>query len=107
MSRECPEQRKDFQGGRGARGGGFLPSAGNDHSGFRSSTNSSNTFQAMRHQNDNDEAKQTFTGWRGGAGNTNNDNSDDTNKRSAFGNSAIRGGFTSSGTGFRGKVIIW
>ncbi|CAF0910812.1 unnamed protein product [Adineta ricciae] len=102
MSRECPEQRKDFQGGRGARGGGFPPSTGNDHSGFRSSANSSNTFQAMRNQNDNDEGKQTFTGWRGGAGNTNNNDSDDTNKRSAFGSSAIRGGFASSGTGFRG-----
>lgn len=98
MSRECPEQRKDFQGSRGAR---------SDNSSFRPPTNSSNTFQAMRNQDDNGETKPAFAGWRGGATSANNNDSDDANKRSAFSSSATRGGFNSSGTGFRGKAVIW
>ncbi|CAF3249172.1 unnamed protein product [Rotaria sp. Silwood2] len=101
MSRDCPEPRKDNRSGRG----GFNSGAGDRKNNFRSSDNAGNTFRNMRNPNNNDEndnndTKPTFAGWRGGA--ANNNESDDTAKRTTFGSSNTRGGFTNSGGGFRG-----
>jgi hypothetical protein len=109
MSRECPEPRKDTRSNRG----GFNSGTGGDRqTGFRSAaTDGGNTFRNMRNQNDNDrgdsnESKPTFTGWRGNAGSApnNNNDGDDAGKRSAFGSSTTRGGFTNSSGGFRGNA---
>ncbi|CAF4651823.1 unnamed protein product, partial [Rotaria magnacalcarata] len=68
MSRECPEPRKDTRGGRGdfnsGDGGG-----GDRKPSFRSSDNGANTFRNTRNQNDNNDSKPNFAGWRGGAEN--------------------------------------
>ncbi|CAF1143633.1 unnamed protein product [Rotaria sp. Silwood1] len=104
MSRDCPEPKKDNRSNRG----GFNSGIGDRKTSFRSSDNTGNTFRNMRNQNNNDEndnnnTKPTFTGWRGGAANNNNNNeSDDTAKRTTFGSSNTRGGFTNSGGAFRG-----
>ncbi len=107
MSRECPEPRKDTRGGRGG-GGSFNSGGGDRNSGFRSSTNGGNTFRNTRNQNDNDnsESKPSFPGWRGGAATVTNNDSDEANKRPAFGSSTTRGGFSNSGSGFRGKYVF-
>jgi hypothetical protein len=105
MSRECPEPPKSNRGGRS----GFNSGAGDRNTGFRSSDNNGgNTFRNLRNQNDNDrgdssESKPTFTGWRGGAANTNSNNDSDEAGKRTFGSSTTRGGFTNSGGGFRGN----
>ena len=106
MSRECPEPQKE----RGGNRGGFNSSGGDRSNGFRSNANDGgNTFRNMRNQNNDDnrgdsgDSKPAFSGWRGGAANSNN-NSDDTGSRPAFGSTATRGGFGSSSGGFRGNV---
>ncbi|CAF3351153.1 unnamed protein product [Rotaria socialis] len=96
MSRDCPEPRKDTRGGRGDFNSG---DGGDRKPSFRSSDNGANTFRNTRNQNDNNDSKPNFTGWRGGA---ENNDSDDAPKRSTFdNNSSTRGGFTSA-SGSRG-----
>jgi hypothetical protein len=110
MSRECPEPRKESRGNRGGSNSG----TGDRNTGFQSSANNNgNTFRTLRNQNDNDrgdsgETKPAFVGWRGGATSTANDNngSDEAEKRTAFGSSTTRGGFTNSSGGFRGNEVF-
>ncbi|CAF1233202.1 unnamed protein product [Rotaria sordida] len=56
----------------------------------------------MKINQNNNDTKPTFTGWRGSAAANNNNDSDDTVKRTTFGNSNTRGSFTNSAGGFRG-----
>jgi hypothetical protein len=100
-------------GGDSGRGGFNSGGDGDRCGGFRSSTNGGNqsmsvTVRNSRNQNDADQdnqgdAKPTFSGWRGGEGSgaTNGNDSGEFGKRT-FNNSGTRGGFSNSG-GFRGK----
>ncbi|CAF0909513.1 unnamed protein product [Rotaria sordida] len=103
--------RGGFNSGGNIRGG--FNSNGNDRNiAFTSSANDGSssmsvTFRNSRNQyeNDNNDTKTSFSGWRGGGGNktANSNDSEESNSRSTtFVNSTMRGGFNNGGSGFRG-----
>jgi hypothetical protein len=121
-TRDCPEPRKDRNGGGGGGGRGFdsggnrgaFNSGGGDRGNtFGRTSSTSGTFRNSRNpngddQDDNGNAKSSFSVWRGGAGNevTNSTDSEYSGRSSTFKNSGTRGSFNSGGGRFRGRTAF-